>query len=114
MWQLAELKVTLFKLSRPKDVDGISYDDSSYTSVKLNNDLYLYLKQVNKFLAFVCVIREEVFNENRGKPINTPDAVNMLTLRPCLKVAWACAQRFRIESHRTASVTYCNRTVPQL
>ena len=38
----------------------------SYTCVKLNNDLYLYLKQVNKFLAFVCVIRDDVFGENRG------------------------------------------------
>lgn len=61
-----DLVLDISNIYAPKDVDGISYDDSSYTSVKLNNDLYLYLKQVNKFLAFVCVIREEVFNENRG------------------------------------------------
>ncbi len=24
------------------------------------------MKQVNKFLAFVCVIRDEIFSENRG------------------------------------------------
>ncbi len=53
--------------SRPKDVEGISCDDSSYTCVKLNNELFLYLKQVNKYLAFVCVIRDEVFTENRGE-----------------------------------------------
>jgi Ras-related GTP-binding protein C/D len=53
-------------LSRPRDVDGISFDDNSYTCVKLNNELYLYLKQVNKFLAFVCVVRDEIFSENRG------------------------------------------------
>ena len=53
-------------LPRPKDVDGISFDDYSYTCVKLSNDLYLYLKQVNKYLAFVCVVREEIFAENRG------------------------------------------------
>jgi hypothetical protein len=38
----------------------------SYSCVKLNNDLFLYLKQVNKYLAFVCVIRDDVFSENRG------------------------------------------------
>ena len=47
-------------------MDGISFDDYSYTCVKLSNDLYLYLKQVNKYLAFVCVVREEIFAENRG------------------------------------------------
>ena len=57
----------------PKDAEGISFDDSSYTCVKLNNEHYLYLKQVNKFLAFVCVIRDEVFTENRGK-------INILSL----------------------------------
>lgn len=47
-------------------MEGISFDDASYTCVKLNNELYLYLKQVNKYLAFLCVIRDEVFTENRG------------------------------------------------
>jgi hypothetical protein len=28
--------------------------------------MFLYLKQVNKILAFVCVVRDEVFSENRG------------------------------------------------
>lgn len=56
----------MIKNFRPKDVEGISFDDSSYTCVKLVNELNLYLKQVNKFLAFVCVVREEIFAENRG------------------------------------------------
>ena len=51
---------------RPKDAEGIAFDDASYTCVKLNNDLYISMKQVNKFLAFVCVIRDEIFSENRG------------------------------------------------
>ncbi len=41
-------------------------DDASYTCVKLANNLHIYMKQVNKFLAFVCVIRDEIFSENRG------------------------------------------------
>ena len=47
-------------------MEGISCDEASYTCVKLNNELYLYLKQVNKYLAFLCVIRDEIFTENRG------------------------------------------------
>lgn len=61
-----DLVLDISNIYSPKDVEGISFDDASYTCVKLNNELYLYLKQVNKFLSFVCVIREEVFNENRG------------------------------------------------
>lgn len=61
-----DLVLDISNIYAPKDIDGISNDDASYSCVKLNNELYLYLKQVNKFLAFVCVIREEVFSENRG------------------------------------------------
>lgn len=61
-----DLVLDISNIYAPKDVEGISFDDSSYTCVKLNNEHFLYLKQVNKFLAFVCVIRNEVFTENRG------------------------------------------------
>jgi len=62
-----DLVLDISNIYAPKDVEGISCDDGSYTCVKLNNDFYLYLKQVNKFLAFVCVIRDEIFSENRGE-----------------------------------------------
>lgn len=61
-----DLVLDISNIYAPKDVEGISYDDSSYTCVKLNNEHFLYLKQVNKYLAFVCVIRSEIFTENRG------------------------------------------------
>ena len=61
-----DLVLDISSIYSPRDVDGISFDDYSYTCVKLNNDLYLYLKQVNKFLAFVCVVRDEIFSDNRG------------------------------------------------
>lgn len=61
-----DLVLDISNIYAPKDVEGISFDDASYTCVKLNNELYLYLKQVNKYLAFLCVIRDEVFTENRG------------------------------------------------
>lgn len=61
-----DLVLDISNIYAPKDVEGISFDDASYTCVKLNNEHFIYLKQVNKFLAFVCVIRNEVFTENRG------------------------------------------------
>lgn len=35
--------------------------------IKLNNTTVLYLKEVTKFLALVCILREESF-ERKGKP----------------------------------------------
>jgi len=61
-----DLVLDIANIYSPKDVEGISADDMSYSCVKLNNDLFLYLKQVNRFLAFICVIRDDTFNENRG------------------------------------------------
>ncbi|CAF0837822.1 unnamed protein product [Brachionus calyciflorus] len=61
-----DLVLDISNIYAPNDIEGISSDDASYTCVKLNNELYLYMKQVNKFLAFVCVIRDEIFMENRG------------------------------------------------
>jgi Ras-related GTP-binding protein C/D len=63
---LNNIIIDISNIYSPKDVEGIACDDLSYTCVKLNNELFLYLKQVNKYLAFVCVIRDEVFAENRG------------------------------------------------
>lgn len=34
--------------------------------IKLNNGTVLYLREVNKFLALVCILREENFNEKQG------------------------------------------------
>jgi hypothetical protein len=38
--------------------------------IKLNNTTVLYLKEVTKFLALVCILREESF-ERKGEP-STP------------------------------------------
>lgn len=34
--------------------------------IKLNNGTALYLREVNKFLALVCILREENLNEKQG------------------------------------------------
>jgi Ras-related GTP-binding protein C/D len=38
-----------------------AFDNLSSSLIKLNNSTILYLKEVNKFLALVCILREENF-----------------------------------------------------
>ncbi|XP_033126910.1 ras-related GTP-binding protein C-like [Anneissia japonica] len=38
------------------------YDSESSSIIKLNNATILYLKEVNKFLALVCILREGNFD----------------------------------------------------
>ncbi|XP_035765232.1 ras-related GTP binding Cb [Neolamprologus brichardi] len=44
---------------------GSAYDEESLAIIKLNNTTVLYLKEVTKFLALVCILREESF-ERKG------------------------------------------------
>ncbi|XP_029451279.1 ras-related GTP-binding protein D isoform X3 [Rhinatrema bivittatum] len=44
---------------------GTPYDKESMAIIKLNNTTVLYLKEVTKFLALVCFVREESF-ERKG------------------------------------------------
>uniref|UniRef100_A0A803K091 Ras-related GTP-binding protein n=1 Tax=Xenopus tropicalis TaxID=8364 RepID=A0A803K091_XENTR len=44
---------------------GTPYDKESLAIIKLNNTTVLYLKEVTKFLALVCFVREESF-ERKG------------------------------------------------
>ncbi|XP_005814137.1 ras-related GTP-binding protein C-like [Xiphophorus maculatus] len=39
--------------------DGGAYDDQSLAVIRLNNTTVLYLKEVTRFLALVCILREE-------------------------------------------------------
>ncbi|XP_003386626.3 PREDICTED: ras-related GTP-binding protein C-like isoform X2 [Amphimedon queenslandica] len=47
------------------DVEACAYDQQSASIIKLSNGVILYLREVNRFLALVCLIREEVF-ERQG------------------------------------------------
>lgn len=64
------LKVTLRSVfcfpSLREDGSGSAYDKESMAIIKLNNTTVLYLKEVTKFLALVCILREESF-ERKGK-----------------------------------------------
>lgn len=63
------LKVTLCLLLLGRlmqDGSGCAYDKESLAIIKLNNTTVLYLKEVTKFLALVCILREESF-ERKGE-----------------------------------------------
>lgn len=42
--------------------DGSAFDNQSSSIIKLNNCTILYLREVNKFLALVCILREDNFD----------------------------------------------------
>lgn len=57
-----------------QDGGGCAYDKESLAIIKLNNTTVLYLKEVTKFLALVCILREESFErkgQNSGRPSST-------------------------------------------
>lgn len=56
----------MLRLSLREDGSGSAYDKESMAIIKLNNTTVLYLKEVTKFLALVCILREESF-ERKGK-----------------------------------------------
>jgi Ras-related GTP-binding protein C/D len=46
-----------------EDGEGTTFDCSSSSTIKLNNGTVLYLREVNKFLALVCILRESNFDK---------------------------------------------------
>ncbi|KAF0045985.1 hypothetical protein F2P81_002514 [Scophthalmus maximus] len=83
-----------------EDGSGSAYDKESMAIIKLNNTTVLYLKEVTKFLALVCILREESF-ERKGlidynfhcfrKAIHEvfePDFVR--TLKPAVREIGSC------------------------
>jgi len=48
-----------------EDSDSSAFDSQSASVIKLNNSTILYLKEVNKYLALVCILRDESF-ERQG------------------------------------------------
>jgi len=41
------------------DADGLAYDEKSQSLIRLSNGIVLYLREVNKYLALVCLLRDE-------------------------------------------------------
>lgn len=45
-------------------VDVIAYDSESTSVIRLSTGYVLYLREVNKLLALVCLMREDSFNKS--------------------------------------------------
>ncbi|XP_060520480.1 ras-related GTP-binding protein C isoform X1 [Cylas formicarius] len=45
-----------------EDQEPAAFDEQSSSLIKLNNGTVLYLREVNKFLALVCILREDNFD----------------------------------------------------
>ena len=43
--------------------EGSTFDNCSSSAIRLNSGTVLYLREVNKFLALVCILREENFTK---------------------------------------------------
>ena len=56
----------IFLYSITDEGEGTTFDSSSSSTIKLNNGTVLYLREVNKFLALVCILREDNFDK-QGK-----------------------------------------------
>lgn len=59
-----------------QDGSGCAYDKESLAIIKLNNTTVLYLKEVTKFLALVCILREESFERKGDAPPLSADYLN--------------------------------------
>jgi len=46
------------------EMDSQAFDDQSASVIKLNNNTVLFLKEVNKVLALVCILREENYHNS--------------------------------------------------
>ena len=58
---------TYLPLRRLREGDGgTAYDTQSASVIRLNNSTVLYLREVNKYLALVCLLREDSF-EKQGQ-----------------------------------------------
>ncbi len=52
-------------LNRTKEENqGLAYDEETQSIIKLNNGMVLYLREVNRFLALVCLLREDNFDKH--------------------------------------------------
>lgn len=49
-----------------EDQESAAFDEQSSSLIKLNNGTVLYLREVNKYLALVCILREDNF-DHKGR-----------------------------------------------
>jgi len=54
----------IYGMKDDSEAQGLSHDEESQSVIKLNNGMVLYLREVNKYLALVCLIREDSFDKH--------------------------------------------------
>lgn len=69
-WFLLQKFCKFSLLSRTKEADGAAFDHQSLSLIKLNNSTILYLREVNRFLALVCILREDHFARQGNNSLN--------------------------------------------
>ena len=47
----------------PEETEVAAFDDESASVIRLNNSTVLYMREINKVLALVCILREENFTK---------------------------------------------------
>ena len=52
--------------------EATAFDNKSSSTIKLNNGTVLYLREVNRCLALVCILREESFDK-QGRVNDCPN-----------------------------------------
>lgn len=62
---LVELVIDVSCIYGLSEEDGaaIPYDQQSSSAIRLNSGMVLYLREVSKYIALVCVVREEYFSK---------------------------------------------------
>lgn len=55
--------ITYSIFERNLNDEGQTFDGNSSSTIKLNNNTVLYLREVNQFLALVCILREDNFEK---------------------------------------------------
>lgn len=62
-FQFKEFAIRILSIQiRNFSSEETAFDNQSSSLIKLNNSTILYLREVNKFLALVCILREDNFS----------------------------------------------------
>ena len=54
---------SIFTYRMKDDIESETFDSQSSSIIKLNNSTILYLREVNRYLAVVCILREDSFDK---------------------------------------------------
>lgn len=68
-----------------EEQNPLAYDEHSRSIIKLNNGMVLYLREMTKYLALVCLMREENFDKHGVLEFNfitLKDAIRKVFERP--------------------------------